>query len=100
MVLNFRRHIEYQKETIVSKVLMKASGGTVTLFAFAAEQALSEHTAPFDAMVQCLEGEAMVTLAGKPHPLAAGESIIMPANIPHSVTAGTDFKMLLTMIKG
>ncbi|MCZ6832468.1 MAG: cupin domain-containing protein [Acidobacteria bacterium] len=100
MILNFRNAIEYQPGTIVSKVLMKASGGTVTLFAFAADQALSEHTAPFDALVQCLEGEAVVTLAGVSHPLTPGESIIMPANSPHAVTAGTDFKMLLTMIKG
>jgi quercetin dioxygenase-like cupin family protein len=100
MVLNFCQAIAYQPDTIVSKVLMKASGGTVTLFAFAADQALSEHTAPFAALVQCLEGEATVTLAGVAHPLTAGESIIMPAGIPHAVTAGTDFKMLLTMIKG
>lgn len=100
MILKFLDAIEYQQGTIVSKVLMKASGGTVTLFAFAADQALSEHTAPFDALVQCLEGEAVVTLAGVTHPLTAGEFIIMPANIPHAVTAGSEFKMLLTMLKG
>ena len=99
MITNFRDAIEYQQDTIVSKVLMKASGGTVTLFAFGAGQALSEHTAPFDALVQCLEGESVITLGGEPHAVVAGESVIMPANVPHAVNARSDFKMLLTMLK-
>lgn len=92
--------IAYQDATISSKVLMKNDAGNVTLFAFAGGQELSEHTAPFDAMVLCLEGRATVTVGGEPTVLDAGEAKVMPANIPHAVRAESDFKMLLTMLKG
>ena len=85
--------------SIVSRVLMKTDKGSVTLFAFDLNQALSEHTAPFDALVQVLEGSAEVTLGGKAHPVESGEAILMPAGVPHAVKALTPVKMLLTMIK-
>jgi len=76
------------------------STGNITLFAFDKDQKLSEHSAPFDAMVQCLEGKVEITIDKKPYSLTEGECIIMPANIPHAVYATEKFKMLLTMIKG
>jgi quercetin dioxygenase-like cupin family protein len=91
--------IEYQTEAIVSRTLIKQSTGTVTLFAFDADQELSEHTAPFDAMIQICEGEAEITISGKLHHLSAGQIIIMPAGKPHAVKAVKSFKMMLTMIK-
>lgn len=89
----------YQETSVVSRQLLKKESGNVTLFAFAAGQGLSEHTAPFDALVHVLEGEAEVTIAGNPYKLAAGEAIVMPANRPHSLRAVTAFKMVLTMIR-
>ncbi len=89
----------YQAGAIVSRTLAERPGGTVTLFAFDAGQGLSEHTAPFDAVLIVLEGRAEVTIAGKSHALAAGEMIVMPANKPHAVSAGERFKMLLVMIR-
>jgi quercetin dioxygenase-like cupin family protein len=89
----------YQEGAVVSRTLLKRAGGTITLFAFDEGQALSEHTAPFDAVAQVLEGEADITVAGKPFRVSAGEMIVMPANQPHAVHAGTRFKMLLTMIR-
>jgi quercetin dioxygenase-like cupin family protein len=91
--------VEYQGGAIVSREVLKKKTGTVTLFAFAAGQGLSEHTAPFDALVQVLDGEAEITIAGKRHRLRAGELILMPANQPHSLKAARRFKMLLTMIR-
>lgn len=99
-VLNFAELIQYQPGSIVSKVIVKQKGGNVTLFAFDAGQELSEHTAPFDALVQVLDGSAQITIAGKAYELAAGQSILMPANIPHALKATRAFKMLLTMIRG
>lgn len=90
---------DYAKEAVVSKTLIKKDTGTVTLFAFDAGQGLSEHTAPFDAMVQVVDGEAAVYIDGKEHVVGKGEFIIMPANIPHALEAKRQFKMLLTMIK-
>ncbi len=89
----------YQDGAVVSRTLLKRGGGTVTLFAFDDGQALSEHTAPFDAIAHVLEGEALITIAGTPLAVRAGEMILMPANQPHAVTAASRFKMLLTMIR-
>ena len=89
----------YQEGAVVSRTLLKRAGGTITLFAFDEGQSLSEHTAPFDAVAQVLEGEAEITIAGTPLKVAAGEMVLMPANQPHAVTARTRFKMLLTMIR-
>mgnify|MGYP006284242041 CR=1 FL=1 len=90
---------DYAKEAVVSKTLIKKETGTVTLFAFDAGQGLSEHTTPFDAMVQVVDGEAAIYIDGKEHIVGNGEFIIMPANIPHALEAKKQFKMLLTMIK-
>ncbi len=91
--------VQYQSGSVVSKEIMRQEKGTVTLFAFDRGQGLSEHTAPFDALVYILEGEAQITLAGDTVPVKAGEMIIMPANKPHAVQAVQQFKMLLVMIR-
>lgn len=91
--------VAYQDGSIVSKEIIKNEKGTVTLFAFDKGQGLSEHTAPFDAFVYILDGEAEISIAGKQHSLKAGETMIMPANKPHSLKAIERFKMLLVMIK-
>jgi quercetin dioxygenase-like cupin family protein len=91
--------IAYQEGSVVSRTLIDKKAGTVTLFAFDQGQGLSEHTAPYDAMVHVLEGEAEVTISGKPFRLKQGEMIIIPANEPHALNAATNFKMILTMIR-
>lgn len=91
--------VVYQDEAVVSKTLVKKDTGTVTLFAFDKGQGLSEHTAPFDAMVNVLDGEVEITISGTAYNLKTGEMIIMPANEPHGLTAVEKFKMMLTMIK-
>ena len=91
--------IEYQKNSVVSKEIIKKKTGTITLFAFDVGQGLSEHTAPFDTLVQVLEGEAKVTISGNPFVLKKDESIMMPARKPHALHATKKFKMLLTMVK-
>jgi quercetin dioxygenase-like cupin family protein len=91
--------INYQKGAIVSRTLIDKEAGTVTLFAFDKGQGLSEHTAPYDALVQVLEGEASVKISGKAIFVKQGEMTIMPANHPHALFAVTQFKMLLTMIR-
>jgi quercetin dioxygenase-like cupin family protein len=91
--------IDYQEDSVVSRTLIDKKTGTVTLFAFDENQGLSEHTAPFDAMVYVLDGEVEVTISGKPITLKQGEITIMPANETHALAAKTKFKMLLTMIK-
>ncbi len=91
--------VEYQAGSIVSRTLMDKGTGTVTLFAFGKGEGLSEHTAPFDAMVHILDGEAEISISGKLHMLKEGEIIIMPANEPHALKATSRFKMVLTMIK-
>jgi quercetin dioxygenase-like cupin family protein len=91
--------IDYQAGGIVSKQLIKMPTGNVTLFAFDAGQALSEHTSPFDAIVTVLDGEADVTIAGETHRVGAGELIALPANVPHGVSARERFKMTLTMLR-
>jgi quercetin dioxygenase-like cupin family protein len=91
--------VDYQDGSIVSREIVRKPTGTVTVFAFDEAQGLSEHTAPFDALVQVLEGEAQVTIAGKPHRLQGGEMILMPAHEPHALKALKRFKMILTMIR-
>ena len=98
-VLKLSGLVEYQTGAVVSRQITKAEGGNVTLFAFDEGQELSEHTAPFDALVHVLEGEAEIKISGTPSILKADEAIIMPANHPHAVKAVKKFKMLLTMIK-
>ena len=91
--------VDYQTGSVVSREIIKKKTGTVTLFAFDEGQGLSEHTAPFDALVCILDGEAEITISGKPHRLNAGEMIIMPANEPHALHAVKRYKMLLVMIR-
>ncbi len=91
--------VEYQDDTVVSRTMIDKTSGTVTLFAFGENQGLSEHTAPFDAIVYIIDGEAEITIAKNKHHLRQGEIIIMPANIPHALKAINKFKMLLIMIK-
>ncbi len=98
-ILNVKRLAEYQTGAVVSRQVIKAESGNVTLFAFDEGQELSEHTAPFDALVQVLDGQAEISISGKPFLLKPGEVIIMPAGQPHAVKAVGKFKMLLTMIK-
>jgi quercetin dioxygenase-like cupin family protein len=96
---NLQELINYQEGSVVSRALIDKKTGTVTLFAFDEKQGLSEHTAPYDAMVYIVDGEVEVTISGKPITLKKGETTIMPANEPHALLAKTKFKMLLTMIK-
>jgi quercetin dioxygenase-like cupin family protein len=98
-ILDFSALVDYSVNGIVSKRVLEKKTGNVTLFAFDQGQSLSEHTAPFDAMVQVLEGKGEFVINGKSYLLEAGKSIIMPANNPHAVNAVARFKMLLTMIK-
>lgn len=91
--------VSYQDGSVVSKTLIDKKIGTLTMFSFGAGQGLSEHTAPFDAVVQVVDGEAEVVINGEPQKVSAGQMIIMPANIPHELKAVKPFKMLLTMIR-
>ena len=91
--------VSYQSGSVVSRTLIDRKIGTITLFSFGAGQGLSEHTVPFDAFVQIVDGVAEVTIDGKTHRVSAGEFIIMPANIPHSLKAVEKFKMMLVMIR-
>jgi quercetin dioxygenase-like cupin family protein len=91
--------VEYQDGSIVSRTLIDKGTGTVTMFAFAQDQGLSEHTAPFDAMVHIIDGEAEIIISGKKYNVKNGEMIIMPANEPHALNATGRFKMILTMIR-
>ena len=97
--LKLTEMVAYAEGSIVSRTLGETAGGTVTLFAFDAGQGLSEHSAPFDAMVQVLDGTVELVIGGKSIQAAAGELVVMPANVPHAVRATTQFKMLLTMLK-
>lgn len=98
--LETRSLIDYQKDSVVSKEIIKKELGTVTVFAFDKGQGLSEHSAPFDAMVQIIDGEAEITISGVKHTVKAGEMIIMPADEPHALQAvNCPYKMILTMIK-
>jgi quercetin dioxygenase-like cupin family protein len=98
-VVQMNSLVEHQKGAVVSRTLLDKKAGTVTLFAFDEGQGLSEHTAPYDAIVVILDGEAEVTIASKPIRLRAGEMTIMPANKPHSLKAFARFKMLLIMMR-
>jgi quercetin dioxygenase-like cupin family protein len=98
-ILHFPALVEYSADGIVSKRVLEKKTGNITLFAFDKGQMLSEHTAPFDAMAQMIEGKGEIIINGKSFLLDEGKSIIMPANIPHAVYAVEKFKMLLTMIK-
>ena len=97
---NLKESIEYTDGAVVSKTLIEKDIGNVTLFAFDSGQGLSEHTAPFDAVVYILDGDAEITIGGEPQVIVAGEMLIMPANIAHALQAKTSFKMLLIMIRG
>jgi quercetin dioxygenase-like cupin family protein len=96
---NLVNHIDYADGSVVSKTLVKREIGTITLFAFDQGQGLSEHTAPFDAVVQILDGEAEITIGGQPQTVRNGEMLIMPAKISHALQAKERFKMLLVMIR-
>lgn len=96
----FEARVDFSEGGIVSKRVIDRPTGNVSLFAFDKGQRLSEHSAPFDAMVQVVEGQAEIVIDGVPHNVKTGESIIMPANITHAVNAVEKFKMVLTMIKG
>ncbi|HSB03836.1 MAG TPA: cupin domain-containing protein [Thermodesulfobacteriota bacterium] len=91
--------VDYQKASVVSRTIIDKKAGTVTLFSFDEGQGLSEHTAPFDALVYLLDGEAEIKISGKPLHLGEGELTVMPANQPHALKAVKRFKMLLTMIR-
>jgi len=98
-ILKIAELVDYQDGSIVSRIVVKAETGNVTLFAFDQGQELSEHTAPFDALVHVLDGNVEITISATAFQLRAGEAIIMPAGQPHAVKAVTRFKMLLTMIR-
>ena len=98
-VLNLAGLVKYQKGAVVSRTVIDKKIGTVTLFSFDKGQGLSEHTAPYDAMVCILDGDAAITIAGEPLKVKKGEMVIMPANKPHALKAAKKFKMLLIMIR-
>jgi quercetin dioxygenase-like cupin family protein len=91
--------LQYQESAVVSRVLLKNSGGTVTLFAFSQGEGLSEHSTPYDALVIGVDGEAEIQISGQSFRLQAGETLTMPASRPHAVHATSDFKMLLVMLR-
>jgi quercetin dioxygenase-like cupin family protein len=91
--------VDYASGSIVSRTLAENDAGTLTLFAFDAGQGLSEHSAPFDAIVQVIDGQVDLTIGGKTVPAEAGQVVVMPADVPHALKAGTPFKMLLTMLR-
>ena len=91
--------VSYQDGAVVSRIILKRETGNVTLFAFDTGRELSEHTTPYDALVQVVDGEAAITISGRPYRLRAGDMILMPAHQPHALKAVSRFKMLLTMIR-
>lgn len=99
-VLHLPSLIDYSEGGVVSKQVLKNDAGSITLFSFDKGQGLSEHTAPFDAVVQVLEGEAEIRIGDTPLAVKAGETVVMPANVSHALQAIERFKMLLTMIRG
>ncbi|HER07912.1 MAG TPA: cupin domain-containing protein [Bacteroides sp.] len=99
-IYNLKESVSYAQDSVVSKIIRKKEAGNLTLFAFDRGQNLSEHTAPYDAIVEVIEGKAKVTIDKKEYLLQEGDFIIMPANIPHALEAVTQFKMLLVMIRG
>ena len=96
---NLDELISYQKKSVVSRTLIDKEKGTVTVFSFDKDEGLSEHTAPYDALVYVYDGEALITISGEPYTVKKGQTIIMPANDPHALRATTSFKMMLVMIK-
>lgn len=98
-VFDLAKLVEYSEDSVVSRTIIQKETGTVTIFAFDEGQGLSEHAAPFDAMVYVADGEAVITISKKPHRLKKGEFIIMPADKPHAVDAVKKFKMVLIMIR-
>ena len=99
-VQNLKQLLQYQEKSVVSRMLVKNPAGSVTLFAFDSGEGLSEHTAPFDALVQGVEGQAEIRIGGVVYMLGEGETLLMPANVPHAISPRGQFKMLLTMIRG
>jgi quercetin dioxygenase-like cupin family protein len=97
--LDIKTLVDYSEDSIVSKTLIDTKAGTITLFAFDLGQGLSEHTAPYDAIVQIIDGDAEITMGGNAIRASAGNMVVMPANIPHALKAIKRFKMLLTMIR-
>ncbi|HDJ22427.1 MAG TPA: cupin domain-containing protein [Candidatus Aminicenantes bacterium] len=97
--INLITQLQYQKGSIVSQEIYKQPTGTLTLFAFDEGQGLSEHTAPFDAFIYCLEGQVEVSLKGHPHQLKSGDLLLMPANLPHALHALSSTKILLIMFR-
>lgn len=100
VVLVPRQLVSFQEGSVVSRILVKNDAGSVTLFAFSEQQSLSEHTAPFDALVHVIDGQLEIVISGKPHRVKEGEMILMPANEPHSLLALESSRMILTMIRG
>lgn len=98
-ILKLADLVGYQDSAVVSRQITKSDAGNVTLFAFDKDQELSEHTAPFDALVHILDGKAQVIISGRMYELSIGDAIIMPANEPHALRAAPRFKMMLTMIR-
>ena len=98
-ITNLKDAVVYQEGAVVSKEIIRKPTGTVTVFAFDRDQGLSEHTAPFDALVYILDGEVEISIAGEPHRLKEGEMIIMPGGKPHALKAVERFKMMLVMIR-
>ncbi|GKG71447.1 cupin [Parabacteroides goldsteinii] len=99
VVVDLSSLVDYSAGGVVSKQIVKSAAGNITLFSFDKGEGLSEHTAPFDALVQILEGEMEIVVDGNHSRMKAGESLVLPANVPHALTAVQRFKMLLTMIK-
>jgi quercetin dioxygenase-like cupin family protein len=98
-ILNLKDLVQYQDGTIASRMIVNRKTGSITLFSFDKEEGLSEHTAPFDAVVTILDGECEVWVGGTTHLMKEGDTIIFPANVPHALSATTRFKMMLTMIR-
>jgi len=98
-VHDLRELLQYQEQTVVSRMLVKNAGGNVTLFAFDGGEGLSEHTAPFDALIVGVDGAADIMLDGQHYDVAAGQTLLMPANTPHAVHPKGQFKMLLVMLR-
>ncbi len=96
---NIENLIDYQENSVVSREIIRKETGTVTIFAFDKGEGLSEHTAPFDAMVQVVDGTAEIIISGNKNVVKYGEMIIMPGNVPHALNAIEKFKMVLTMIR-
>jgi len=99
-IMRTEKLVEYQKGAVVSRTLINKPAGTVTVFSFDKGEGLSEHTAPYDALVQVLDGKVEITIGGEPHSLGRGEMVMMPANVTHALRAVDRFKMMLVMVKG